>query len=220
VSADYRHFLRRKRITISFPNSWKDTPGDLHYSQIGRTFQPFPKSGGFLYCNCNLDAAPLEVSVHFRITSHNDPSSFNHGHDLLLPSGVPSQISLPQVACRATYTKIRDQLLEENLVAAEELTQCLALFRDSERTYPALTLFRLEQEFPVEFSGEICLTAGCWSCTTPFHLQRVSSPDDCKRIPLSMGWCTDLSPISSSAIHNLIFRVRSRPFRALDKPSV
>jgi hypothetical protein len=134
---------------------------------------------GFFYCNRDLDAAPLEVSVHFRIISHNDPSSFNQGRDLLLPSGVPWQITLPQVACRATYTKIRDQLLEKNLVAAEELTQCLALFWDSERTYPALTLFRLEQEFPVEFSGEICLTAVGHALHpftfSVFHLQTTAS---------------------------------------------
>ncbi|KAJ7887292.1 hypothetical protein B0H14DRAFT_2498314, partial [Mycena olivaceomarginata] len=142
--------------------------------------QPFPQTTGFLYYNRNQDAAPLEGSLRFRVTSANASSSFEPGHDLLLASGVPWQITLPQVASRKCYTEIRDQLLEENLVTAEEFTQCRALFQDNERTYPELTLFRLEQEFPVEFSGEICLIAvghelHRFKCRTVFRLRTSSS---------------------------------------------
>ncbi|KAJ7327603.1 hypothetical protein DFH08DRAFT_710363 [Mycena albidolilacea] len=40
-------------------------------------------------------AALLEGSVRFRVTSWNAPSSFQHGYDLLSPSGIPWQVTLP-----------------------------------------------------------------------------------------------------------------------------
>jgi hypothetical protein len=82
----------------------------------------------------------MEGSVRFPVTPQNAPSSFQHGHDLLLPSGILWQIILPQVACRAAVSAIRDQLLEENLVMAEQLPQCLATCGN---LHPANTLFRV-----------------------------------------------------------------------------
>ncbi|KAJ7792880.1 hypothetical protein B0H14DRAFT_3498681 [Mycena olivaceomarginata] len=78
---------------------------------------------------------------------------FQHGHDLLLPSGLPWQVILPQVACRTTCAGIRDQLLEENLVTAEQLSECLALFGDRDKIYLTPPCFALNQEFAVNFSA-------------------------------------------------------------------
>jgi hypothetical protein len=60
----------------------------------------------------------LEGGVRFRVASDKAPSSFDHGHDLLLPSGLPWQIILPQVACYKNLAATRDQLLKEHLVTS------------------------------------------------------------------------------------------------------
>jgi hypothetical protein len=99
----------------------------------------------------------LEGSVRFRITSDNAPSSFDHGQDLLLASGMPWQVIFPRIASRNGYARIRDQLLVENLVSSL-ITRCLAMFGAGTNIYPGLDLFRLGQEFPINFSGEINLS--------------------------------------------------------------
>ncbi|KAF8143427.1 hypothetical protein K438DRAFT_1783727 [Mycena galopus ATCC 62051] len=87
---------------------------------------PFPpQSIGFLFYYRDPDAAPLEGSIRFRVVPQNTPTTFHDGHDLLLPSGRPWQITLPQIACRAQYARIRAQLLQEKLATAEQLAQCL-----------------------------------------------------------------------------------------------
>ncbi|KAJ7839952.1 hypothetical protein B0H14DRAFT_1064189 [Mycena olivaceomarginata] len=86
------------------------------------------------------------------------PPSFDHGQDLLLASGMLWQVILPQIASRNGYARIRDQLLVKNLVTAEQLTRCLATFGAGTNIYPGLALFRLAQEFPIDFSGEINLS--------------------------------------------------------------
>ncbi|KAJ7359911.1 hypothetical protein DFH08DRAFT_686614, partial [Mycena albidolilacea] len=112
---------------------------------------------GLLYYYRDLKAAPLEGGVRFCVTANNAPSSFHHGHDLPLPSGYPWQIILPQIAGRSGYSRFRDQLLEENIVTAEHLAQCHAIFGDR-HLKPQRTIFRLTQEFPVNFSSFISLT--------------------------------------------------------------
>ncbi|KAF8207294.1 hypothetical protein K438DRAFT_2013787, partial [Mycena galopus ATCC 62051] len=115
---------------------------------------PFPQpTDGFLYYHREKDAAPLEGAVRMRICGKKRPWTFLNGRDLLLPSGCPWQIILPQVACGdANYTSMREQLLAENLVTEEQLAQCRCLFGDEEID-PQTTLFRLSQEFPVNFDS-------------------------------------------------------------------
>jgi hypothetical protein len=98
----------------------------------------------------------LEGSIRFRVTSDNAPSSFNRGHDLLLPSGLPWQIALPQLACGKGYDRICDHLLEEKLVTVEQLSQCRAMFRHT-KIHSQTVLFRLNQEFPITFSRQLVL---------------------------------------------------------------
>lgn len=68
-------------------------------------------SKGFLYYHTPSHPAPLEGSLQLRITPDNVPSSFAAGQDLLLPSGFPWQVLLPQVMCGVEFSMIRDQLL-------------------------------------------------------------------------------------------------------------
>ncbi|KAJ7325756.1 hypothetical protein DFH08DRAFT_886154 [Mycena albidolilacea] len=155
---DYVDLSQRKQIQLRFPKSQGNARAELIYGRCSNIPQPFPpRSAGFFYYHRDPDAAPLEGSIRFRVTSDNAPSSFNRGHDLLLPSGLPWQIILPQVACGKSYGRLRDQLLEENLVTAKQLLQCRDIFREIKRIFPRVVLFRMNQEFPVEFTGQIAL---------------------------------------------------------------
>ncbi|KAJ7844832.1 hypothetical protein B0H13DRAFT_1546052, partial [Mycena leptocephala] len=65
------------------------------------------------YYHRDPHATPLEGSLRFRVTADKDTAAF---HDLLLPSGCPWQIILPQLACRSNYSRILNELLEQKLV--------------------------------------------------------------------------------------------------------
>ncbi|KAJ6462472.1 hypothetical protein C8R45DRAFT_1080600 [Mycena sanguinolenta] len=160
--SDYLDLSKRDAITIRFPNSpygLHDTPqGHLRYQSDRRTSFP-AQASGFLYYHRDPDAVPLERSIRFRVTgTDRAPSSFALGHDLLLPSGTPWQIILFQIACTTQYLRIRDHLLEENLVTKDDLARCNELWVDRGRTIPEATLFRLNQEFAVNFGRDMCLT--------------------------------------------------------------
>ncbi|KAJ7106914.1 hypothetical protein C8R44DRAFT_885605 [Mycena epipterygia] len=113
---------------------------------------PFPLlSRGFLYYHSERSAGPLEGSLRFRLTPDNSPSSFFRGEDLRAPWGLPWEIILPQIACRAEYTKIREQLLREGLATEDQLSLCRDIFR-KQPIHSRYTLFRLNSTFLVHFS--------------------------------------------------------------------
>ncbi|KAJ6462442.1 hypothetical protein C8R45DRAFT_1026787, partial [Mycena sanguinolenta] len=105
-TSDYLDLSNRAAITIRFPNSpygLHDTPqGHLCYQSDRRTLFP-AQASGFLYYHRDPDAAPLERSIRFRVTGTDRAPSFALGHDLLLPSGIPWQIILFQIACTTQY---------------------------------------------------------------------------------------------------------------------
>ncbi|KAJ7890383.1 hypothetical protein B0H13DRAFT_2040375 [Mycena leptocephala] len=102
---------------------------------------PFPEhSEGFLYYHHDPHTTPLEGSIRLRVTSDRAPS-------------IPWQIIMPQLACCKTYKAIRDRLLDESLVTPAELERCRAIFANGRRLTPSLIIFRLNQEFPVNFSA-------------------------------------------------------------------
>ncbi|KAJ7663394.1 hypothetical protein DFH06DRAFT_987040, partial [Mycena polygramma] len=160
---DYLDLSRRKRFTIQFPQSLAETGGTIRYrhqkaKDLAKTeVAPFPpQSTGFLYYHRPPDAAPLEGSIRLRVTPDNLPSSFPLGHDLALPSGVPWQLLLLQLATPKTlHDRFCDQLLYEKLVSPDQLAKCRALAHT--RLFPSLTLFRLGQPFPVNFESYIVL---------------------------------------------------------------
>ncbi|KAJ6462438.1 hypothetical protein C8R45DRAFT_1026779 [Mycena sanguinolenta] len=134
--SDYLDLSKRDAITIRFPNSYvaHGPHGHLRYQSDQRT--PFPaQASGFFYYHRDPDAAPLEGSIRFRII-------------------------LFQIACTTQYLRIRDQLLEENLVTKDDLevARCNELWVDRGRTIPETTLFRLNQEFAVNFGRDMYLT--------------------------------------------------------------
>ncbi|KAJ7663398.1 hypothetical protein DFH06DRAFT_987072 [Mycena polygramma] len=160
---DYVDLSHRRRLSFRFPNSRKGTRAIVRYykkndgQNIRTPIVPFPPhSSGFLYYHRTPNAAPLEGSIRLRITPDPTPSSFQIGHDLSLPSGVPWQLLLLQLASQKLRTRFCDQLVDENLVPPQQLAKCRAL--PSTLIYPPLTLFRLDQPFPLNFGSTILLT--------------------------------------------------------------
>ncbi|KAF8133594.1 hypothetical protein K438DRAFT_1883731 [Mycena galopus ATCC 62051] len=166
VPGDCLDLSRRKTMKVCFPTSrpGSNAQASISYERYKTPSQyseisPFPTNCiGFLHYHRDRAAGPLEGSVRFRVTSGSAPSSFYDGHDLVLPSGCPWQILLPQLARRTMYSRIREQLLEEDLVTVEQLSQCLEIFGERGTIRPETTLFRLNQEFAVRFSGGIDIT--------------------------------------------------------------
>ncbi|KAJ7648711.1 hypothetical protein DFH06DRAFT_1209405 [Mycena polygramma] len=155
-SSDHLDLSNRKEISLAFPSTKlrRDrTRSQLCYAS-GRRI-PFPEhSRGFLYFHIPPHAAAVERSLRFRLTQDNAPSSFDSGADLTLPSGAPWQVILPQLLTGTAYTRVCEQLLHEGLATKDLLIQCRALFgAASRRISPSLTLFRLQQEFPVNLAA-------------------------------------------------------------------
>ncbi|KAJ7106909.1 hypothetical protein C8R44DRAFT_322675 [Mycena epipterygia] len=151
-TGDFLNLSRRTSITIQFP----DTVGagqPLQYTRSDKNSRiPFPlRSRGFLYYHSEPSAGPLEGSLRFRLTMDNSPSSFVRGEDLHAPWGLPWEIVLPQIACRAEYTKIREQLLHEGLATEDQLSLCRDIFH-KQPIHSRYTLFRLNSTFLAHFS--------------------------------------------------------------------
>ncbi|KAF8169826.1 hypothetical protein K438DRAFT_2024560 [Mycena galopus ATCC 62051] len=157
TSRDYLDVSHRRSIRPSFTKSQQSPVPAIHYDMQHKIRKPVPFPGecrGFLYYHRDERAAPLEGSLRFRRTPTDAPSSFGSGTDLLSHSGAPWQLILPQLSISwpTEYQKIRHQLLEEKLVTPDQVSRCQELFGKGPRIVPQLTLFRLTQEFPVNFN--------------------------------------------------------------------
>ncbi|KAJ6513694.1 hypothetical protein C8R47DRAFT_617433 [Mycena vitilis] len=158
---DHVDLSGRRRVALQFPGSRKATTASIQYHKERNQKNmhvviPFPRlSSGFLYYHRAPDAAPLEGSIRLRVTPDGMPSSFPLGHDLASASGLPWQLLLLQLASQKLCIRICDQLILENLVSPEQLAKCRALAFN--RLFPSLTLFRLDQPFPVNFGSPVVL---------------------------------------------------------------
>ncbi|KAJ7652379.1 hypothetical protein DFH06DRAFT_1205992 [Mycena polygramma] len=150
-------FPLQQQFYASFISS--STTALVPYYRISTTqMMPFPDhSSGFMYYHNPPQATPLEGSVRLRPTPDERWESFFYGKDLTLPSGAVWELNLPQLACRKALSPFCDQLLYDKLVTHEQLARCRELFANTTVT-PSLTLFRLEQEFPVNFGRTINLS--------------------------------------------------------------
>ncbi|KAJ7620885.1 hypothetical protein DFH06DRAFT_1105789 [Mycena polygramma] len=154
---DFLNLSKRKEISLGFPRESRRTRSLLCYLlNNGRI--PFPDDcKGFMYYHTHPRAAPLEGSLRFRLIKQSGSSTFDDGADLTLPSGMPWQAILPQLTGTG-YSKIQDQLLHEGLITQTQVDRCLSIFGATGRRITASsTLFRLDQEFAVDFAGSIHL---------------------------------------------------------------
>ncbi|KAF8198767.1 hypothetical protein K438DRAFT_1966731 [Mycena galopus ATCC 62051] len=164
TAADHITLSGRKTIRIAFPNSRNGPRGDfqLMYSRhrVNGPRIPFPSEcAGFLYYQYG-NVSPLGGGIRFRVTSDDVPSSFGRGSDLPLPSGCPWEILLLRVTPGSIYSPIRDQLVQENLVAEERLKKCSLRVPSASgrKITPENMLFSLNQEFVVRFDRDLHLT--------------------------------------------------------------
>ncbi|KAJ7606351.1 hypothetical protein DFH06DRAFT_1150044 [Mycena polygramma] len=96
-------------------------------------------------------------TFHQAVSTLDPTLTFDDGADLTLPSGIPWQVILPQLTGTG-YSKIQDQLLHEGLITQTQIDRCLSIFGATGRRITASsTLFRLDQEFAVDFAGSIHL---------------------------------------------------------------
>ncbi|KAJ7090575.1 hypothetical protein C8R43DRAFT_829148, partial [Mycena crocata] len=118
----------------------------------------FPRlTRGFFYYKSGTGTAALDGGVRFRITLERDPALFPLGHDLALPSGLPWEVSLPQIACAKKYEAVRMHLLYAQLATTEQVSRCRTLW-GRKPIHPNLTLFSLGSLFYADFSHSLKLT--------------------------------------------------------------
>ncbi|KAJ7130712.1 hypothetical protein C8R46DRAFT_1236152 [Mycena filopes] len=152
---------RRRAIAFTSAPPKGATSPSLIYQEPDGGRLPFPpQSAGFLYFHRDPDAAPLEAALRFRLTKNASPlpSSFETGQDLLLPTGVPWQLILPKLLQRP-FPMIVEQLLAEELITTTQISRCRSIFGSRRNMTPAFLLFRLGQEFPVDFSVDPTITS-------------------------------------------------------------
>ncbi|KAJ7645751.1 hypothetical protein B0H17DRAFT_449571 [Mycena rosella] len=152
---------RKLSLTARFPVS-KPTYAIRYASHtLGpkKVYIGFPDhTRGFLYFHSDPHAGPLAGGIRFRVTPDNSPSSFPAGQDVLAPHGLPWEILLAQIACRANYAGIAAQLVRETLVTPEQLSRCRGLFSQRAHIEPQNTIFHLASPFRINFSSPISLT--------------------------------------------------------------
>ncbi|KAJ7183943.1 hypothetical protein C8R46DRAFT_1344595 [Mycena filopes] len=148
---DFLDLSGRHLPSIGFGAALEGPNPTIPYRSVGARRAPFPpQSHGFLYFHRDPDAAPLEGGLRFRLSENELPSSFKAGRDLLLPTGLPWQLILPQLL-RPRFQKVIAELQRENLITTAQITRCHGVFGRRRYLFPAFILFRLAQEFPVDF---------------------------------------------------------------------
>ncbi|KAJ7183959.1 hypothetical protein C8R46DRAFT_521251 [Mycena filopes] len=191
-----------KRHPIAFEADPGGTNPRPAYGQaIGDGWFPFPpRSRGFFYFHRGPGAAPLEGSLRFRLSPNKLPSYFGAGRDLLLPAGLPWQLILPQLL-QPPFQKVVAQLLRDNLITATQILRCREVFGTGRKIVPSSTLFRLAQEFPVDFGARpvLALVGESLHCIqlAPFSFQ--TGPPILKKInPFTGSGLARFEPVADS----------------------
>ncbi|KAJ7833875.1 hypothetical protein B0H14DRAFT_2799981 [Mycena olivaceomarginata] len=155
--SNYLDLASKKTVPIRFAASRSENVAGIRVAYV--VSRSFPRNArGYMYYSQPPDAAPIGA-VRFRLSKKNKPGAFGRARDdLRLVSGCCWQIMLPYIARLPKYAALLDQLLADNLVTEVQLARCRALFAD-ETMVPEKTLFRLGQEFHVDFAEPMRFTA-------------------------------------------------------------
>ncbi|KAJ7730684.1 hypothetical protein DFH07DRAFT_969069 [Mycena maculata] len=112
----------------------------------------------FLYFGPRPGLPSLAASLFFRCTPTAHPSSFDDGHDLLLPDGLPWQW-LPAQAAVSASPALRDQLVHEGHLTPAALAKWRKRLSWVEgikpRVFPSNLLFALHQPSAIDFGRSI-----------------------------------------------------------------
>ncbi|KAK7044904.1 hypothetical protein R3P38DRAFT_2881558 [Favolaschia claudopus] len=156
-SNDRLNFSNHRLIRLRFsalPDQTCVIPHDIKSRKSS-----FPNdTKGFLYYRHDRDAAFLGGNLRLRITNSGDPASFAEGADFVTPTGMPWQISLPQLTIQQDhFPGVVDQLLGDGLVTHEQVSRCRELFADMPKVFPSRVLFRMKQKFRTSLHGKLKL---------------------------------------------------------------
>jgi hypothetical protein len=158
--SDFLALSHRKTFSVSFTHSRGKGPGaEIAYQYANSGVEPLPPhSHGFLYYHSDLTLSQQAGGVCLRTTHDSAVSSFHHGHDLRLPSGMPWQIGIPQVAIMQKFARPCEQLLRERMVPKALVSRRRAVFANRRNIHPKLTVWGLQYPFLANLGTSLWLT--------------------------------------------------------------
>ncbi|KAF4609537.1 hypothetical protein D9613_012250 [Agrocybe pediades] len=125
----------------------------------------------------------ISSSVRFRICDDPKPSTFNAGHDLLLPptyhgDNSPWKISLLSIASKKGYRGFQQMLLDEGLVDRSVMERLRNLASEHEWRIAKLPLYSIDQPFIADLSQRVSI-----------HFVSLKGLVSCKQLPsLQVSW--------------------------------
>ena len=108
-----------------------------------------PEANVFLYYFAPPERPPISGELRMRVTSSDDPASFQSGYDLLKPSGQPWIRPVPVIS--KYYSSLYEQLREDKLVT-DHLDEVLTTFSMAPPKYTSQFIFTLNDPFIFDFS--------------------------------------------------------------------
>ncbi|KAJ7036382.1 hypothetical protein C8F04DRAFT_1233161 [Mycena alexandri] len=160
---------------------------------------PFPtRALGYFYYRPSSIWTPLAGSLRLRINSDDA-----NGGDLLLPNGLPWQISLPQIVLRKQYHGVLRKLREEGLVSADVSPLCRRVFRDWGTLSQEILIFTFGQPFSLSMQhAEVRLWIvgrSSYGMSTALFVKQRLFGDPAPRYPFTgrILACFELSPDKS-----------------------
>ena len=155
VAFDFYAMLHNSRWSPVTPTArfGYDYKPPLTGKRTGKKYYPLPfppNTKGFLYYFMSPEKPRIAGEVRFRVTSSDDPASFESGSDLLKPNGQPW--SRPVYFLSKFYVPLYEKLREERFVPDDLDAALSALPRKNYRYRPGQTLYTLNDTFIIDFS--------------------------------------------------------------------
>lgn len=143
--------------TISFLTDIRRGFEVSYYTSHQQRVEFPPGTHGFLYYHSPPLLSKFMSHLRFRVTPTNDPSSFNQGHDLLLPSCAPWQH--PLYSKRQDTNHLISQLRHEELIEEKTIMQLDQIRRhwsslDTQPPSLSRVISKLGQEFLYDVTGK------------------------------------------------------------------
>jgi hypothetical protein len=117
-----------------------------------------PNTKAFLYYFTSPGKPPISGDLRLRVTSSDDPASFESGFDLLKPNGRTWLRPLFIVSRFSSYTPLYEKLREERLVP-DDLDAVLSTFPHTTSRLPKYGrgqfLYTLNDTFIIEFGAQM-----------------------------------------------------------------
>ncbi|KAF5351359.1 hypothetical protein D9758_008075 [Tetrapyrgos nigripes] len=159
TSDDYFDISGNKDVALTYGQA----SCNLHWESVYSGMRlPFPnKSHGFFYYYHPQNAPLFTGGLRFRVCPSSDPSTFQHGSDLLTRNGFPWELSNWSIAFKNSCRPLKEELLKSGLVRSEALEMCERLWlhsncqRRTSNPIPTIPIvYALKQPFPITLGQE------------------------------------------------------------------